>query len=377
VNIPTHLNTIVAIVRGEAPPWPDYGEDTAGRELLEEARRHGLHVLVARRLREPAFSNWPPDVRAACDRELRSAAVVEAARRAEIDRVLAALASAGISTLLFKGTPLAYTHYPAPWLRPRMDTDLLVAEADRERAGRALETLGYTRAPLVDGSFIMRQAEYAKDSPSGIEHTVDLHWRIGNPQPVADLLSFDELRRRAVPVPPLGACARALCAEHALLVAAVHHVAHHAAGPRLIWRYDIHLVASAMTADELRSFARCAVEKRVARVCASELTAARETFGTRLAVEPGALDAIFARADPDEPSARYLGVPGPRAGRLLVDLRLLPTWRARAQLLRQHLFPSPSYMRQVYGHSHPILLPALYAHRVLTGIWAWFKRPET
>ena len=368
MHIPTHLDTIVAIVRGE---------DTAGRELLEEARRHGLHVLVAGRLREPAFSSWSSDVRAACARELRSAAVVEEARRAEIDRVLTALANAGVSGLLFKGTPLAYTHYPAPWLRPRMDTDLLVAEHDCEMAGRMLETLGYARAPLVDGSLIMRQAEYVKDSPSGIEHTVDLHWRIGNPQPVADLLSFDELLRRAVPVPPLGSAARALCPEHALLVAAVHHVAHHATGPRLIWRYDIHLVASAMIADELRSFARCAVEKRVARVCASELNAARATFGTCLAVEPGVLDNIFAGADPDEPSARYLELPGPRAGRLLVELRLLPTWRARAQLLRQHLFPSPSYMRQVYGHSHPILLPVLYAHRVLSGLWAWFKRPGT
>ena len=375
MNIPTHLDTIVAIVRGEAPPWPDDAEDPAGRELLEEARHHGLHVLVAARLREPALSSWPPAVRAASDRELRRAAVVEAARRAEIERVLAALDRAGISTVLFKGTPLAYTHYPSPWLRPRIDTDLLVAEEDREGAGRALEALGYTRAPLVDGSLIMRQAEYVSHSPSGIEHTVDLHWRIGNPQPVADLLSFDEARRRAVEMPPLGAAARALCAEHALLVAAVHHVAHHAAGPRLIWRYDIHLVASAMTADELRSFARCAVGKRTARVCASELTAARETFGTRLALEPGALDDLFAGADPNEPSARYLDVSRPRAGRLLVDLRLLPTWRERARLLRQHLFPSPAYMRQVYGRAHPLLLPGLYAHRVLTGIWAWFKRP--
>lgn len=375
MNIPSHLDTIVAIVRGEAPPWPDDADETAGHELMEEARRQGLHVLVAGRLREPAFSSWPSDVRAAFDRELRSAAVVEEACRAEIDRVLTALANAGVSGLLFKGTPLAYTHYPAPWLRPRMDTDLLVAGPDRETAVRTLETLGYTRAPLVDGSLIMRQAEYVKVSPSGIEHTIDLHWRIGNPQPVADLLSFDELLRRAVPVPPLGSAARALCPEHALLVAAVHHVAHHAAGPRLIWRYDIHLVASAMIADELRSFARCAVEKRVARVCASELNAARATFGTCLAVEPGVLDNIFAGADPDEPSARYLKSPGPRVGRLLVELRLLPTWRARAQLLRQHLFPSPSYMRQVYRHTHPILLPVLYAHRVLTGIWAWFKRP--
>jgi hypothetical protein len=316
-------------------------------------------------------------VRADFDRELRGAVVVEEARRGEIERVLAALARAGASSLLFKGTPLAYTHYPAPWLRPRMDTDLLVPESDRATAARTLEALGYTRAPLVDGTLIMRQAEYVKASPSGIQHTVDLHWRIGNPQAVADLLSFEDLQRQAVAVPALGPSARALGAEHALMVAAVHHVAHHATKPRLVWRYDVHLIASAMTSGELRSWARRAVETRVGRVCESELARAQEVFGTCLAAEPGDLGAIFAGADPDEPSARYLERPGPRAGRLLAELRLLPTWRARAQLLRQHLVPSPAYMRQRYGRSHPLLLPALYAHRILTGIRGWFRHPES
>ena len=145
------LDTIVAIVRGDAPAWPDRSGPEAGPALLDEARRHGLHLLVARRLREPAFSSWPREVRADFDRELRNAVVVEEARRGETVRCLDGLARAGVSGLLFKGTPLAYTHYPAPWLRPRVDTDLLVPEAERQAAARTLEALGYARTPLVDG----------------------------------------------------------------------------------------------------------------------------------------------------------------------------------------------------------------------------------
>jgi hypothetical protein len=375
VRISTPLDTIIAIVRGDAPPWPEPRGPAPARALLEVARDHGVHLLIARRLRGPAFSLWPDAVRAQFDRDLRLAVVVEEARRAEIERILEALARAGASPLLFKGTPLAYTHYPDPWLRPRVDVDVLVAEADRGIATRALEARGYARAPLVDGGLVMRQAEFVKILPSGLQHTIDLHWRIGNPHAVADLLSFEELQARAMPVPALGPSARALGAEHALLVAAVHHVAHHVTGPRLIWRYDVHLLASAMNADVLRSWARRAVELRAGRVCEHELSRAREIFGTRLAVAESDLGSIFAAADRDEPSAQYLTRPGSRASRLLGELRLLPTWRARAQLLGQHLFPSPTYMRQRYGRSHPLILPALYAHRIVTGIRAWFRPP--
>ena len=40
----------------------------------------------------------------------------------------------GVSPILIKGTPLAYTVYDAPALRPREDTDLLIAPADVEAA---------------------------------------------------------------------------------------------------------------------------------------------------------------------------------------------------------------------------------------------------
>lgn len=374
MRTPPLTDILAAIVRGETPPWP-YGADLpAEGGFLHAARGHGLHVLAASRLREPAFAGWPQPLRAACDRVLLSAFVVEHVQREELRPALVALANAGIGFLLFKGTPLAYTHYPEPWLRPRVDTDLLVAEGDVPAVRRALETLGYARSPLVDGSLVMRQAEYVKDSASGIKHSIDVHWRTGNPQLVADLWSFDELSARAVPVPALGEAARTPCAEHALLIACVHHVAHHAASPRLIWRYDAHLLAGAMTADELRSFARTAVAKRVARLCASELETARATFGTRLAADARELDAIFAGAMPDEPSALYLGRASRPAQRLLVELRVLPTWRTRARLLGQHLFPSPAYMRGAYGRTGRAILPALYAHRILTGVWSWFRR---
>lgn len=372
------LGTLAAVARGEAPPWPFGANQAAEAAFLDAAREQGMHTLVAARLGDAdAAASWPSTLRAALARDLCEAVVVEEVRRAELVRLLGALAARRVRILLFKGTPLAYTHYPKPWLRPRVDTDLLIGELDVGEVTSLLEASGYARSPLVDGSLVMGQAEYVREDRSGVRHAIDVHWKLGNPRVLADLLSLDELCARAVAVPALGDAARTACAEHALLVAGTHRVVHHGSLPRLIWLHDIHLLAGAMTAAEISAFAQHAVRARVARVCAHELTAARAAFGTRLASGDRDLEAIFAAADPDEPSARYLGPRQRRAGRLLVDLRLTPSWRDRARLVSQHLFPSPPYMRVAYGRSGRTILPVLYAHRILTGVWGWFRRtPE-
>ncbi len=45
--------------------------------------------------------------------------------------MLASLAAAGITPLLLKGAHLAFTLYRSPDRRPRLDTDLLIREADQ------------------------------------------------------------------------------------------------------------------------------------------------------------------------------------------------------------------------------------------------------
>lgn len=369
------LSLAVGVVRGETPPWPTAADPESQRSFFEETCRHGLQLLVADRLTQGQFADWPVTLRACFDRERRRAAAVELVRREELVRVLGVLTEARIPVLLFKGAALGYTHYPQPWLRPRVDTDLLVPEDQRATAMRVLETLGYTRSPLVDGSLVMRQAEYVIDGPIGISHAVDLHWRVGNPQTMANLFSFEDLWERAVAVPALDEAARAPCSEQALLIACVHHVIHHGASPRLIWRHDVHRLAGAMDAHALRAFAEAAVARHVARLCASELAAAATAFATRLALATVELDAIIDRAEPSEPSSRYLHLDTRPAARLLLDLQLLPSWRTRMRVVGQHLFPSPAYMHRLYRQSGRARLPVLYAHRLITGVWRWLRRP--
>jgi hypothetical protein len=367
---------IVAALRGEAGGWPFGDEPGAVEACLDAARWHGVACLVAegRRGGGGHADAWPEALRAALEADRRGAAVIEDRHRAEIGAVVDALAEAGIPALLFKGTALAYTVYPRPWLRPRVDTDLLVAPTDRDRARRILEARGYRRTPLIDGSVVMRQAEYVREEAPGVRHAVDLHWAVGNAPVLARLYTFDELWSRAVPVAPVSDAARAVAPVDALILAVVHRVAHHGSAPRLVWLYDIGRLAGSLTADGLRAFAHRAIAKRVARVSAAALAEATAAFPVRLALDAEALARLLAPVGDGEPSARYLRPVRRPAALLWRELGLFDTWGERAHCLAQHLFPSRAYMRSAYGVAHPALLPALYAHRLLTGVWRWFRR---
>ena len=73
----------------------------------------------------------------------------------------AALDERGVQALLVKGAALAYSLYPEPWLRPRVDTDILVAHESLGAADRVLRGLGYHAAPaMTTGEFVSHQVAY-------------------------------------------------------------------------------------------------------------------------------------------------------------------------------------------------------------------------
>src|SRR5262249_1172510 len=99
----------------------------ADAPLWAEAITHELHlVLAAGPARLGIADTWPEDARRHAQRALVDASVVEMMRRRELVRILKILADVGIGVLVFKGAALGRTHYPAPHLRPRSDTDLLI-----------------------------------------------------------------------------------------------------------------------------------------------------------------------------------------------------------------------------------------------------------
>jgi len=317
----------------------------------------------------------PADLAEAVRVEARRAAAVDLVREAELRLVLETLSAASVAPLLMKGAQLAYTHYARPDLRPRLDTDLLIAEDDRMRAVEVLEAHGYEPAPQVTGELVISQTCLVKRREGAILHAVDVHWRLANPRVFAEALTYGELAQSAVPVPRLSPVARGLSDVHALLLACVHRVAHHFDAVHLIWLQDIHLLASTLSATQWREFAGLAADRGLASVTRRSLTRAQQLLGTRV---PAEVDGILrARADrADEPTSAYVELT-PRSRNemqvFLSDFHALP-WRLRVRLIRQHVFPPAQYMRGVYAPESRVPLYLLYARRAFRGARKWLSR---
>lgn len=351
------------LLRGTGRSWKEVGADPD--TVLEIIDREDLVGLVRSALgRVP--HDWPAELGGAVAGRSREMIGRELLRSQETARVLAALADAGIPGLLLKGTALAYRVYPHPSERPRQDTDLLIRRDDTAAARRALEQLGY-RAPAYSGEDeLFRQFEMQLLDPMGVLHAFDLHWRISTQARFADLFQFEELWETAVSVPALGPAARTIGDAEALLLSCVHPAMHHRNEERLIWIYDSHLLAQRLLPADWDRFARLAVTRSVAAICLDGLARSRARFGT--VVPDAVLAALEDAARSGEASAEYLAPRREWRHEVASNLRAL-TWRRRLRLLREIAFPRPEYMREKYGVSGTVVLPALYLRRGLAGVW--------
>lgn len=360
-------SAVAAIVGGNFSGDVRFADDAS--RLVSCARRHGVAALVADRLADRR--ELPVSLRHALAEEARLETITDLVREPELGRMLDAFAAAGVDALLVKGAQLAYTVYPRPELRERLDTDVLIPRATRDRAHKTLTDLGYVANASVSGELAIPQQSYAKLADGVQVHAVDVHWRIACPQAFAHVVDYGELWASSRPIPRLGKNARGPGAMHALLIACVHRVAHHRDRDEMKWLYDIHLLAPTLSSDEWTALAVVARDRAVMQVVAGSLRRANERF-------PSApLTAVLHRPEWEqetgtEPSARYLRR-HTRAGQLLDDLGQLDG-AARLRLLKEHLFPSRDYMKNTYRPASRMPLPLLYLYRIVRGADRWLRR---
>lgn len=367
---------ICAVIGGERTGWPgdEGGEEVEG--FLARAEFHGVLPLLNDRLRNPELAElWPAAVRNRCRKEALSGAAWDLAQRSETTRLLAAFRDAGVKPLLLKGAALAYSHYPNPALRPRGDVDLLIAARDKMRAEELLGALDYVRVGVPMGEFISQESSWSRVDRFGAGHTVDLHWRSNNSPILAKLLSYEEMAARAVSVLPLGPGAVTPCPVHAILFACIHRAGHanapfivdgvrYPARERLIWLYDIHLLASRMATAEFEEVAAIASRKRMKAICREALLLCEKRFA--LQVPPAVIQTLQPDGD-EEPSSQFF-----RGGRLLQmtgDFLALDGPGERMGWFKELAFPPDQYMRSKYPNSAVHWLPVLYARRAIEGLW--------
>jgi hypothetical protein len=357
---------LAAFLAGSPREWSDL--EISEKVLLDLCAAEDLAPLCFHRLTRGSDDGWPRSLRRILAESAHARVAEELLRRSEIRAVLDALALGGISPILIKGTPLAYTVYEAPACRARDDTDLIIPESDVDAARRVMASLGYSAT--VHCSDLFSQFEVQKIDRFGVTHAFDIHWKISTQPVFQSVLTHREIMPRAEPLPALGPHAMAAGPVDALLLACVHPVMHHRNAQRVLWIYDIHLLAGRLSAVEFNEFADLAHHKQMAAVCAHQLRFAQTVFGT--AVPPSVLAALSEPGEP-EPSAAYLASERGWRHELASSLGGLPRVADRVKLLRHVLLPDPSYMLGAYGlrgkSLGPWLLPVLYVHRNVRGVW--------
>ncbi|RTL82486.1 MAG: hypothetical protein EKK29_16390 [Hyphomicrobiales bacterium] len=380
--MPEAETIICALLRGERPTWPADGNDAFTSLFLERSAYHGVQALLHQHLTNGTFRElgWPPSILDACREAAVGQAMWEMRHKEILGSLLDRLAEIGVRPILFKGTALAYSAYPAPFMRRRGDTDALIPLHAKEQSCEALESLGFRRTACARGDLVSNAIEYAIEDAGLGAHEIDLHWRISNAQVLSRLFSYDELVRAASPLPALSPHAIGPGDMHALAIACMHRAEHKECpyfvdgveyydGDRLIWFYDMSLICKNWESADYDAFFDLVEEKRLLNNCLEALEKARAYFGSgpsRAIVErrrkTGANDVIstYLAASPlDQYSANFAAIPG--AGDKL-------------RFLIQILFPPVEYMREMYAHVEPNWLAWLYVHRIVNTVAKRLKR---
>jgi hypothetical protein len=370
---------LAALLRGENPAWPS-GDDSFAASFLDRAEYHGVLALMHGRLQqEPeAARGWPDAVLQACRASAVSQVMWELRHRTLLREVFSQLAAVDIHPVVFKGTALAYTLYPEGTLRSRGDTDFIIPPQTQSLVADTLSTLGFEHGCAVSGESISYQESFTRTESTGDAHTLDVHWRINNSELLSRLFSHEELLQHAQAVPALGPDAMAAGRVHALLLACMHRATHkhnpyyvdgvaYYSGDRLIWLYDIHLLAQSFSQQDWDELVRLAQERGLCATCLEGLERARTAFHTLL---PESVLVALGRPGKTERVAHYFAS-GPLRQQWL-DFCAIPGAARKTRFLADTLLPPASYMRQKYPEGG--WLPWLYLRRTGGGILKRLQR---
>ena len=331
----------------------------APASLAATVQAHGIAGLLLETapMSEPALAMQ----RAALMGLARQDAVRDMAATIEVRCVLALLAEAGIVSLVLKGSALALWLYREPWHRTRSDFDLLVPDKAAAKAAVGLllaqgyELIAGVTPDIADGY------EVALRRGDGI--LIDLHWRLLNTAVLARALSWHELDADAIALPSLHSSARGLGQVHALCHALLHRVTNLAKGDgsRLIWLFDIHLLAGRMGEQDWSAFLRLCADKGIAMPSLHGLRATRAALGTPVSVDlEAALDSLA--------TAESWQLDDIDQGAIDRSHLASLSWKEKPRWLWRKLLPSPEFMRYRYRVNGNPALIAAYLRRLWLGI---------
>jgi hypothetical protein len=214
---------------------------------LNSVHKHGLNSLLFGKLRTADSHIRPP---AEVYNILRTAYFDEVAqimvRRTQLDNLLQKLEKAGIGPLVLKGAALGESIYSDVFQRPTADIDILVTKKDFEAARSVFLENGYRskRGDRRDQMGWSCDEEFLPAAgDENRQYVVEIHWTLSSHAQLLNKIEAEHLIGRSDSTNGLKHSFQVLNPVDALVFACLHLFYKHITELRLIWLYDIHLLA--------------------------------------------------------------------------------------------------------------------------------------
>jgi hypothetical protein len=370
---------IAALLRGEAAPWTMDGEAAyTEKQFLSRVRYQGVDLLVYPRLAKR--SDWPSTVAENIRRTSLERTHWELRHRSLLSKVLSSLQTVGIIPIVFKGTALAYSLYQSPASRARADTDILIREADLARCRDILKSHGLANPTGIPGDQLSHEETWVSMTPESGYHAIDLHYQINNSNVLSQLFTYDELYSSGSWIEKDQLFAWIPSRVHSLLIACMHREVHKFSpfyldgkaiydGNKLIWLYDISLLARSFDSQDWNYLADAARTKGLSASCVEGLELAVTQFACPF---PPAIQSRLKVDDRNSTVTMYLR--GSELKREFMNYRAISGVQRKLKFLAQLFFPPSDYMRWKYRDSQFSWLPWLYLRRAVEGLGDRFLR---
>lgn len=261
-------------------------EDFDDEDIALQSKVHCVEQLLTSQLQKGYLTGIGKALKSELFSNSHQQAAKDLILNAESKKLVSLLAANDIPFLLLKGTPIAHLYYENTYQRPRCDTDIYLDEVNLDRTIQLLASNDYQLSGLGERKHSSKQFVAIKTSFQSSTVHFDMHWKLSNRVMFRSTLPFEESLKTAQPVPTLGPKASTLSSIDLMIHACIHRIAHgrNTERNRLIWLYDIHLIAEAMSESELDRFLRTAQQKHVACLCADALSVCENIFKTRLPI---------------------------------------------------------------------------------------------
>ena len=321
--------------------------------------------------------------------QLRNAFLWSRFRTLQMDKQLSGMLDvfqhAGIDILILKGPALARSVYPDPATRPSSDLDILIKPSQVERAVVLLQDMGYRRKTKRFRSFLK---DIYKDDlfspPEKVRHLrgIELHWDLYALHGKTREVGVEDLFQRAVELKtPSQTMMSILNPIDALMYAAIN-IRNHLPDNRLIWIYDIALLAGQLRkTDDWKLLQQRCIEWRGRNALETTLKQAQDWAG--ISIPFGFEDFSQWPAPVAVETARYrrpgLGHEWFTDGVFINVIRIL-RFNSISSIFSMVtgvftlLFPSADFVRAAYPPSHQWLLPLSYVRRWLNWVKMWLRK---